>query len=84
MNFFDFLDIQYVNKNLENQTKFLLKNEAIQKAAANLIKWQRNWFKFWAHFGLIFDFFKANLTNKFPEKITPKPKETPASDVTPA
>lgn len=77
MKLYEFMDVEYYNKTIamsakRAQDQFDLKSQAETQVAQKFIIWQRNWYKFVAHFTLLFSFTKATLTGKFPTKIEPK------------
>lgn len=76
MQFRQYLDIVYVQKNLKLQQDFDLKTQAETRVMADLINWQRSWFKFWAYFYVTFGFIKARLTKQYPEMPKPTPAPT--------
>lgn len=66
MQFHKYLDIVYLNKNLEIQKEFSLKGQAETRAIPDLIDWQRSFYKLVAYFTLVVGYLKASATKNYP------------------
>lgn len=69
MKFFEYLDIIYINKNVELQKQFDLKLQAETRSVSDLINAQRKWFKFIAYFQITFSYLIAKFSNQYPTRV---------------
>lgn len=81
MKFHEYLDIVYINTNIELQTEFSLKKQALTRAIPDIIGWQRSYFKLLSYFRLVFGFVYAKFTNTYPTRtaLSKAPTQEPSS-----
>lgn len=68
MKFNEYLDIVYINTNLEVSEKFDLKKQALTRSIPDLIGWQRSFYKLCAYFKLIFGYLIAKAYDDYPKR----------------
>lgn len=76
MKFHEYLDTLYINNTLEVREQFCIKKQAVTRAVPELLDLQRGFYKKLAYITVLFGFFKAKFTGKFPvRKELPKKAE---------